>query len=173
MGAEIGHQFARLLGRQIDDDGAIEARSLGIGGKTRTAIGEDRVEIAHEDDRCRIVLTAEIGDHREEIAQLHAGIEAADVAELDRRAIGHRIGERHAEFDDIGAIGDERAQDGCRRGAIGVARRHKGDKRGAALSGAGGEAGGKPVGHSSLTPSASATVKMSLSPRPHKLATIN
>src|SRR3546814_17668521 len=52
----------------------------------------------------------------------------------------------------------------------GIADGYEGDERGPALMAAFLETGGKAVAHS-FTPSASATVKMSLSPRPDRLMT--
>src|SRR5690606_20880588 len=74
---------------------------------------------------------------------------------------------RHAQFDYVGAAGDQRVEDraGIRRGRI--AAGDEGDQRRASLGKGGGQAGGH-----SFTPSASATVKMSLSPRPDRLTMI-
>ena len=52
----------------------------------------------------------------------------------------------------------------------GIARRHERHQRSAAWRSAGGKAGGKTIPAHIVTPSAAATVKISLSPRPHRLA---
>ncbi len=69
-----------------------------------------------------------------------AGLEGAQACRLDGGAIGHGIGEGHAEFDDVGA-GLGQALDDLERGlVVGIAGGHEGDERGAALRASVGEA---------------------------------
>ena len=44
-----------LLGRQVDHDQAVDAGRLGVGEEALDAIDVDRVEVAHQDDRRRVV----------------------------------------------------------------------------------------------------------------------
>ena len=92
-----------------------------------------------------VVAAAEFGDHLQHVAQPQAAGEAAQIAGLDGGAIGHRIGERHADLDDVGAGAASAVEDRRRGRDVGIARRHEGDQRGAAFGGAGGEAGGEAI----------------------------
>src|SRR4029453_2297735 len=86
---------------------------------------------------------------------------------LDRRAVGHGIGKRHAELDDVGAGGRKRLQDRKRACVIGVARGDEGDEARAALALQRRKSLVDPRhAHISMR-RCSATAKMSLSPRPH------
>ncbi len=85
---------------------------------------------------------------------------------------GHRhgIGEWHAELDHVGA-GPGQALDDLERGlVVGIARGYKGDEGSAAFRLEGREAAFDAT--HSFTPSTSATVKMSLSPRPQRFITM-
>jgi transcriptional regulator of aromatic amino acid metabolism len=55
---------------------------------------------------------AEGGGEGENIRRCGASIQAADIRFLDDGAIGHRVGERHAKFNDIRATRDERVEIG-------------------------------------------------------------
>ena len=85
---------------------------------------------------------------RERLPQRLPGLERALARELDRRAIGHRIGERHAELDDVGAGAGQRREDlpgwSSRSGSPAMMI---GDERRAVLGGAGGETIGDAGGH--------------------------
>src|SRR6185437_11733731 len=97
---------------------------------------------------------------------------------LDRRAVRHRIGERHADLDEIGAgLGQLREQP-REALAVGIAAGEIGHEPGAPGRCQRGEtpadAAFGPRTHGfahSSTPSALATVLTSLSPRPERLTT--
>ena len=113
---------------------------LRIGDELGDAVAVDRIVIAHEDERRRHVVGAEVAHQIERQAQRHARLQRAQAGGLDRRAVGHRIGERHADLDEIGA-GFRQPLDEARRGrAVGIAGGQKGDEPGAALLAQGGEA---------------------------------
>ncbi len=46
---------------------------------------------------------AEFTDHLQGLLHALLAGQRADVGELDRRAIGHRVGEGHAQLDHVGA----------------------------------------------------------------------
>ena len=71
----------------------------------------DRVRIAHQNDRRLHVAPAERRDEIEHVVQAHALRQRTFGSALDHRAVGHRIGKRHAELDDVGAGVDERVDD--------------------------------------------------------------
>ena len=74
------------------------------------------IGVAHQHDRRAVVLAAvllhRVEDHREP----RAGAQRALRGALDGRAVGHRVGERHAQLDHVGAVRHERAQHAGERG---------------------------------------------------------
>ena len=133
-------QLVRLLRRQIDDDQPVDAGLLGIGDERRDAVGIDRIVVAHQHDRRLAVGLAEGGDHAQRAAQRLAGAQRALRRRLDRRTVGHRIGERHAELDQVGARRRQPAQDVHRGAEIGIAGGDEGDQPAAPLLAQRGEA---------------------------------
>ena len=83
-------------------------------------------------------LGAKRCDHLKRRAQRLSGFQGAQAGGLDGRAVGHRIGERHAELDDVRAGRWESAQDLEGRVGVGISRHDEGDERGPTL-------GGKPL----------------------------
>jgi hypothetical protein len=73
-------------------------------------------------------MLAKLAYYREHSAQRHAVLEGAFTGTLDYRAVGHRIGKRHAKFDQIGAVIDECLQDTDGRVPFGIAGRNVGDE---------------------------------------------
>src|SRR3546814_20362366 len=84
---------------------------------------------------------AEITSDGEEAGGGRAGGEAAQVRGLDRGAVGHRIGEGHAEFDHVGAAFDQRIEDRRRGSGRGIADGDEDDERAVFPRKGGGEAG--------------------------------
>ena len=107
-------------------------------------------------------------DHRQHVGEADTLRERALGGALDHGAVGHRVGERHAELDHVGAGGNEPVQDRlhrvARRISGGDVRYQRGAPRGAELR----ERGVDPI-HWNARPERSATVAMSLSPRPERL----
>jgi hypothetical protein len=91
------------------------------------------------------VTRTEIGGDAEQVGGCCASTEAAEIGLLDRGAVGHRIGEGHAEFDDISSSGDKGVEDRVSRA---IAAGHEGDKGRVGFGEGGGEAG-----HIALSPS--------------------
>ena len=88
------------------------------------------------------VVGAELGDHGEGAGEGGAGGEAAEPRGLDGRAVGHGVGEGHADLDEVGAGGGHAAQDFHAGGGVGVVGFEEGDEGASALLLQGGEAGG-------------------------------
>src|SRR3546814_235474 len=130
----------------------------------------DGVELAHQHQRHLRVPGAEFACDRKQRVRGDPGGKRAQVRLLNRGAVRHRIGKGHAKLDDVRAARDQRIQHFAGARGRGIAAGDEGDERGPALIAAFLETGGKAVAHS-FTPSASATVKMSLSPRPDRLMT--
>lgn len=155
-----------FLGRRIDADHPVDPGiARGIGEPCRPA-PQHRIGIAHQHQRHIRVPRTEIARDRQDIGGGGARAEAAQIGGLNRGAVGHRIGERHPQLDHIGAPRHERVEDRRGRRRVRIARGDETYQRRAIL----GKGFGK-AGHIS-TPSASATVKISLSPRPETLTRI-
>ena len=63
----LRHQHVGLLGGQVDHDQPIDAGRRRIGAEALGAIGQDRVQVAHQDDRRRVVLAAELAHHGQHV----------------------------------------------------------------------------------------------------------
>ena len=164
-------QLGILLRRQIDDDDPVDPGGDGVLREALRSVAIDRVVIPHQHDRGRLFGAAQLADERQGAGQIHALFQGPLARLLDHRAVGHRIGERHADFDQIGAgFGKAAKQPGGSIG-VGIARGQIGDKSGSALLLQRREAAFD-AARQSLTPRWSATAKMSLSPRPHMFMTI-
>src|SRR5687767_13844770 len=85
--------------RKIRDQEAMTAR-LGGALQDVVATGEDRVEVA-EEDNWRLQLR--LADHLEHSVQPHSSIQGALRALLNDRPVSHWIGERHAYLDRVSA----------------------------------------------------------------------
>ena len=124
-----------LLGRQIDDDQAVDAGGLCIGEKLRrrrrcrsdcsspSARSASRRRPCGRRAPCASVLI-----------MFWPALSARRPAGLDRRTVRHRIGERHAELDHVGAGLRQRLEDRERGLRVGIARHREGDERGAAFA---------------------------------------
>ena len=94
-------RFAFRIGadRQIGDEQSAEPRVGGARQRVRAGRHE-RIEVAEQHERhARLRARHEL----EQPVEVHAALERALRARLDDRAVGHRIGERQAELDDVGA----------------------------------------------------------------------
>ena len=69
----------------------------------------------------------------EQQRQRHAGAERPQAAGLDRRPIGHRIGERHADLDDVGTRRRQALEDRLKHARLRIAAADEGDEAGAAF----------------------------------------
>jgi hypothetical protein len=68
------------------------------------------------------------------MSAVRAGPQRAQIGVLDRRAIGHRIGEGHAQLDHIGAAFDQRVENGVGGVRRGIAPGDEADERGRPLA---------------------------------------
>jgi hypothetical protein len=78
-----------------------------LGQETVDAAGIDRVVIAHQHDGGGVVPCAEGAHHGQHPVHRHAAFQRALAGGLDGRAVGHRVGEGHAQFDDVDARGGQ------------------------------------------------------------------
>jgi len=102
----------------------------------------DEIVVAHQQDRHVLVarLAAIAAHHVEGRVDRDAGLERTLAGELDRRAVGHRIGERHAELDEVGAGIGQPLQDLVAGREVGIAGGDVGDQAGALVGREPGEA---------------------------------
>ena len=164
-------QFFVFFRRQIDDDQPVDARAFGIRQETFHAVDIDRIVVAHEHDRRRVIAAAEVADQRQRALHVLPGGQRPQFRGLDRRPVRHRIGERHAKLDQVGAGLRQRLDDGERGLVVRVAGHDEGHQRGAAFVPERGKAAIDAGGHRALL-KCRATVSRSLSPRPERLTTI-
>ncbi len=166
----LRRQRRRLFGGQIGHDDAVHTDLGGGLREGRQCELEHRVVVGQQHDR-----RAHVGAHGfhqlEDADQRRAAGQRALSGALDDGAVGERIGERHAQLDDVGAT------------TLGL---HHQPARGLQRGVAGGEIGDQrslvpraqprerlvQAAHGALRPSALATTWTSLSPRPERPTTI-
>src|SRR5215475_10543235 len=96
--------FLGLFGSQICREGAVGAGLRGGGSKFLESHLENRIVIAEKDDRDigrRRIQFANLADEIENIRESRSGPECTFRGALDCRAVGKRIAEGHAKFDDV------------------------------------------------------------------------
>ena len=100
----LRREFRALVERQIGHDEAAHAHTLRIRRQTRQSIGEQRIEVAHQQQRC--ALSRQRLELLQDPAQAHARSQRLFAGTLDRDAVGHRIGERHPDLHHVSRTGD-------------------------------------------------------------------
>ena len=116
-------EFFILFGWQVNHDQTINPRRLGICQEPVDAAIVDRVVVAHQHNRRRVVTLAELGRHFQCPLQRHARLKRALPGQLDCRAIGHRVGEGQSKLDDVDTR-PRQAFDDFKRGVIIRVARH-------------------------------------------------
>ena len=111
-GDQIDHGQPRLAGsfvqrraflrRQIGQDQSVHARLHRIVAEGPVAVAIDRVDVAHEQQRCLTPGPEPFG-RAKCVGQTHAVAERPLAGPLDRHAFGQRIAEGHAQLDEIRA----------------------------------------------------------------------
>ena len=79
------------------------------------------------------MVRGRFADELQRLAQRHAALQRPQPRGLDGRAVGHGVGEGHAELDQVGACRRQRLDHGERGRGIGIPGHHEGDESGAAL----------------------------------------
>ena len=67
-----------------------------------------RVGITHQHDGCDGVRGAELAHHGQHFAHAHTMAQRGFTGFLNHRTVGHGVAERHTEFDDVCAAFDQR-----------------------------------------------------------------
>ncbi len=121
-------EFVIFFGRQINDDQPVDPGRNRIGQKRINAARIDRVVIAHHHDGCFIIGLPHSAGVFERFFKGLSACQRPLTGKLNGGAIGHRVGEGHAEFDDIDARAGQ-ALDHLEPGFIVAVTRHDiGDK---------------------------------------------
>ena len=134
MPATRGQQLIALFGGKVGHDEPVDAGGSAVPGEFLQAVLQHRVEIAHEQDGNRdTVLLAQPPHHGHRIGQGHAVPQRRLTGALDRCAVGKRIGERHADLDQVRATTHHGQHPFLRSLRCWIAGGDEGHDRGAAL----------------------------------------
>mmetsp|Transcript_80190 Transcript_80190/g.223311 ORF Transcript_80190/g.223311 Transcript_80190/m.223311 type:complete len:341 (-) Transcript_80190:120-1142(-) len=98
------HDAPRFLTWQIHYNESVHAGFLGCLASLLHTGGQERIVVAHHQHRNGQPLGAGLLAVLEHVRILHAVFQRHDARGLDNRAIGHWVGERHAELDDVGTV---------------------------------------------------------------------
>ena len=126
-------ELSALLRRIVDDENAINTRIERGGSELLDTHRFDRIGVAHQHHRRFVVVGTKVGDHAEHLPQADTLGERALGSTLDGRSVGHRIGERNAEFDDVSTGFDQRVHQRHGQRRIGITGRDERNQRLAAL----------------------------------------
>ena len=112
FGERGSHVFA-FFERQIGNDEAGDAGARCIVRQSIETVRQQRIEVAHQ-QQWRAQLRARTGEFGKNPFERHALRERYAAGALNRGAVRHRIGERHADLDDVGRVRDcgEQRQEG-------------------------------------------------------------
>ncbi len=164
-----GRKVARLFGRIVDDEHAVDTGVLRTFSERFQAHRLDGIRVSHEHHRRRRVPAPELRNDVEHVRERDVLRERALGGTLDHRAVGHRIGERHAKLEYVGARRHQRLHDRQRRRERWIARRDIGNQRGTPGLAQPRKRCIDAIQGFAFRASRSATVAMSLSPRPERL----
>ena len=137
MGLQAGREFGAFLGWVVHHQHAVHAGRCRVAHKAAGAmalvVAFHRVGVTHQHHRGGLVALAEGLHHVQHLGHANAQRQRAFTGLLDHRAVGHGVGERHAEFDHVGTGLDHAVHQVG--GDVGKreARRDVGDQRLAAL----------------------------------------
>ena len=202
MRAQGRCEIHAFFGRVVDDQHAIHTGVGGIADKPMGAVAQvvvfHRVGVAHQHDRRVGVFGSKRAHHVQHFTHAHAVAQRGFTGFLNHGAVGHRVAEGHTEFDDVCAALHQRMHEWQGVGRVGVACHQIGNQGFAALLLQVGQGGGdaahaltplKPVSVMVCSPltdwpwqlgrqkksalDKSATVPMSLSPRPERLTNMD
>ena len=123
-----GSDRGAFVKRQIRHDAAGDARLCGIGGEAFQPVLEERIEVAHEHD-ARLEVPGALLEAVHDPVQADALFQRAAGSVLHDRAVGHGIGERHADFDHVRAVGVQFFNDAPERVERGEACGDEGNER--------------------------------------------
>ena len=114
--------------RQVDDDQTVDASLFRLHQKLVYATAVDRVVVAHQNNRGRVIFFTEGTCNSQRLVQRHVLVQRALTGQLNGRAVGHRIGKGQAQFDDVHASAGKRLNDFQRFRFVRIARHYVGYK---------------------------------------------
>ena len=159
-----------MLRRQIDHQQRVDTGCSRITHKGFATVAVNRVVVAHQYQWRALILRAEGAHQLQRTLLVLPALQGAQGGSLNSRAVGGRVTERHAQFDDVGACGRQPFQHFQTGVEVRVTGADVGHQRGAVVAGAVGKALFETAHFaSSIKPR---IVGMSLSPRPDRQTTI-
>jgi hypothetical protein len=121
---KAGERLAFLRGI-IHHQHPVHARLLRLIDEAICAHRLDRIGIAHQHHRRGLIARAKLMHQCEHAVQAHPVLQGTIARALDYRAVGHRVGERHAQLDHVRARLDQRMHQRHRHAGFGIARSDK------------------------------------------------
>ncbi len=122
-----------FFGRQVHDDQTVNASLFRLDQKLVDTFIIDRIVIPHQHDGRSVIPLAEIPNHLQSTVHRHPRRQRTLPRQLDRRTIGHRVGERHAQFDHINPCRRKPAHDFKASIIVRIARHDERNEGGFAL----------------------------------------
>ena len=101
-----------------------------VAGKHLGPVAVNRIVIPHQHNRGRIIEAPHLAHKCKGTTQIHPPHQCALARLLDHRAIGHRVGERHADLNQIRTRRGEAGEQLGRGIGVGVTRSQIGDEAG-------------------------------------------
>src|SRR5581483_8915031 len=132
---ERSQEISTLFRRIVHDEHAVHARLRRATRKGVHAHRFDGIGITHQHHRRVLVLLAKAMYHVQHTLEVSVLLECALACSLDRGSIGHGIGERHSQLDDVGTPFDQGMHQRNGKRQRGVTGGDEGNKRFAAARG--------------------------------------
>ena len=123
--ASASRNSSRFLDRQVERQHAVDAGRGRLASERLEPHAQQRIGVAEDHDRRRDIAAAPSATSASDAAQTAAGGQRPLGRPLDHRAVGQRIRERHADFEDVGAGAIERLQNLGRARQVGIAGRRR------------------------------------------------
>ena len=122
-------EIARLFGRQVGDDDAVHTRLLAQRRECFLALLHNRIRVAKKDEGAVTPACRRFRTSSRQTSSVTPFASAVCVLRWMTDAVRQRIGEGHAEFDDVRARRDQRRDDRRDGLPIGMADRDVRDER--------------------------------------------
>ncbi len=124
-----GCQLGVVLGWQVNNDQTVNACFLCLRHKGFDTKAVDRVVVTHQHNRRSLIVDTEFADHLQGFLQGLASVQSTQGRQLNRHAVSHRIGERHAQLDYVSTRSRQALQDFQRSVVARVTGGDEGDQR--------------------------------------------
>ena len=127
--AARAEQFVAFLQRQIDREDAVDADARELGAKRVVSVMQHRIHVAEQDDPDARIVRPDAAREREHVVDAVAAFGGLLGRGGDDRAVRHRVGERHAELDDVRAVFDRGGDALFAPRGVGISGGRKHDER--------------------------------------------